>query len=228
MTQSKNIEPIESGTVRSRVAQKLSYHIISGDIRPGERLTERELAETLRVSRGSVREAVRDLVQTGLLESQPYRGLYVRSISRRNLEELYSLRTILETFAFERLWPQRTAEALEDLKSRNAALIAKVDQGGDGLEAIDQELHLHNWCYEFAGHGLLRQSWEGMRPHVRFYFALHQRAHNRKGPLRESHDLYVKLACGDSLKDMLKHLRDHMRQGLEKTLDELSNELLLA
>ncbi|MGJ8546621.1 MAG: GntR family transcriptional regulator [Sulfitobacter sp.] len=219
------LEPVETGTVRDRVTQRLSYHIVSGQFSPGQRLTERELAEALKVSRGSIREAVRDLVQVGLLESLPYRGLYVRSISKRNLEELYSLRTVIESFAFERLWAHRSAAALADLEARNAALIATVDSGEDGLLSIEQELHLHSWCYELSGHGLLQQSWQGMRPHIQFYFAMHQNAHGRAGPLRESHDLYVELAKGSSLAKMQKHLGDHMRQGLAKTLAALSETL---
>ena len=43
--------------------------------------------------------------------------------------------------------------------------------------------------------------------------------------LRQSHDQYVDLACGDSLPKMLNHLKDHMRQGLETTVDVLAERL---
>ena len=86
------------------------------------------------------------------------------------------------------------------------------------------ELHLHSWCYEVSGHSLLAKSWERLKPNLQFYFALHRQAHNRTGPLREAHDVYIERACGDDLDAMLSHLETHMRQGLEKTLSFIDSE----
>ncbi|WP_172961055.1 GntR family transcriptional regulator [Oceaniglobus roseus] len=217
-------EPLGETTVRSRIAQRLTEHIVGGRLSPGQRLTEQQLAASLGVSRGPLREAIRDLVDTGLLTSVPYKGLYVRSMTRRDLEELYSLRTALERFAFERGWDRRTPAALEDLARRAETLRRCIDRGDDGQAAIAHELHLHGWIYEVSGHGLLARTWEGMKPNVHFYFSLHQRAHDRKGPQRQSHDLYVTLASGDDLPAMLAHLSDHMRQGLAVTLAALEGQ----
>ena len=219
------LQPLDDGTVRHRVVQLLTRHIVDGNFAPGQRLTEQQLASSLNVSRGPLREAIRELAETGLLVSKPYKGLYVRSVTHKDLEELYSLRTALEIFAFERCWSHRTEAAKDDLRSRSDVLKRTIDEGLDGQQAIELELRLHNWCYELSDHRLLQKNWEGMRSNVNFYFSLHQRAHDRKGPLRQSHDLYVELACGDSLPKMLEHLKDHMRQGFETTLDALTNRL---
>ena len=219
------LQPVDDATVRRRITQQLTSHIVSGSFTPGQKLTEQALADSLRVSRGPLREAIRELAEAGLLVSVPYKGLYVRSVTARDLEELYSLRTQLESFAFTRCWEQRTPEAIADLQSRNQTLEQTIAQGADGLAAIEQELQLHGWCYELSGHRLLQRSWESMRPHLNLYFSLHQRAHDRKGPMRQSHDLYVSLAAGSSLPDMLEHLKDHMRQGLETTLEALAETL---
>ena len=64
--------------------------------------------------------------------------------------------------------------------------------------------------------------------YLHFYFTCHQQAHNRKGPLPESHDEYLNLACGNDLPAMLLYLENHMRQGLETTINNLEitgNEL---
>lgn len=220
-----DLQPLDDGTVRRRVAQLLTDHIVRGDFTPGQRLTEQQLSAALNVSRGPLREAIRELAEIGLLVSVPYKGLYVRSVTRRDLEELYSLRTALESFAFERCWAKRTNAAKADLRDRSDDLKATIDAGRDGARAIEQELYLHSWCFDLSNHSLLRKNWVAMRANVYFYFSLHQRAHNRKGPLRQSHDEYVELACGDSLPLMLAHLKDHMRQGLETTLDALSDTM---
>lgn len=216
------LKPINDSTIREQVFNRLKGHIVSGQIPPGTRLTEQSIAASLKVSRGPLREAIRELVDIGLIVSIPYKGIFVRSVTRKDLDELYSLRTALETFAFQIAWDKRTPEALEDLKNRNAVLIATVDEGTDATLAIDQELHLHSWCYELSDHFLLLKSWKRMEPSLKFYFSLHQLAHDRPGPLRQAHDVYVGLACGEDLDLMLEHLKTHMRQGLEVTISLLS------
>jgi len=119
--------------------------------------------------------------------------------------------------AFQMCWERRDLVSLADLEMRNERL-CKCVSDNDPYRAIATELHLHSWCYELSGHGLLLQSWERIKPTLQFYFALHQKAHNRAGPLRKSHVEYIRHAKGDSLDNMLQHLKNHMQQGLEKTL----------
>lgn len=219
-----DLQPVDDLTIRGQVLSRLKDHIVSGELQPDHRLTEQELADSLRVSRGPLREAIRELVEIGLIVSVPYKGIFVRSITRKDLQELYSLRTVLEQFAFQHCWERRDQKALEDLRARNQALISTVDSGRDANRAIDEELDLHSWCYELSDHSLLMKSWERMKPNLKFYFSLHQHAHDRKGPMRQAHDVYVELASGYDLQAMLDHLQDHMRQGLEITMNLLPEE----
>ena len=211
------LTPLEDRTRRGQIVRKLSDLIIAGDLEPGQKLTETGLATVLGVSRAPLREAIRELVETGLIEAVPYKGMCVRTITQRNLKELYSLRTTLEQFAFRQLWHKRTPAACDDLCQRNERLIAAIENR-ESLAAIELELALHSWCYELSDHTLLQSEWNRMKKHLKFYFSLHQKAHNRKGPLRESHDTYVACACGEPLQAMIDHLEDHMRQGLAQTL----------
>lgn len=225
MTLHTALQPISNTTLRNRVVTELKRLIVSGALEPGQRLTETWLANALGVSRGPLREAVRDLVDSGLLVSQPYKGLFVRSVTRRDLEEVYSLRTALEELAFRECWDRRTPAALSDLHRRHNALCHTVDAGADPALAIEQELDLHSWCYELSGHHLLQESWNRLKPNLQFYFIMHQKAHGRPGPLREAHDVYVALACGDDLDAMLLHLKSHMKQGFEETIRYVVDDL---
>ncbi len=218
MTMLSTLRPVEDRTRRSQIVQRLRDMIVTGQVEPGGRLTEVDLAQRLGVSRAPLREAIRELVESGLMVSEPYKGLFVRSITRRDLEELYSLRTTLEQFAFREAWPLRSQDARRDLLDRNEDLSGAIAAGDNAARAIELELRLHSWCYELSGHTLLNQTWKRMLPNLQFYFTLHQKAHKRPGPLREAHDLYVRLACGEDLDAMLAHLDTHMRQGLETTL----------
>src|SRR6195952_3126960 len=86
-------------TVRSMVAQKLREAIMSGKLKPGQRLVERELCEMTGVSRPSIREALRLLGARGLVNTVPHRGPVVSTISLDEARQLYAARAVLEGFA---------------------------------------------------------------------------------------------------------------------------------
>ncbi len=218
MTALASLRPIADSTLRGQTVDRLRDLIVSGQVGAGVRLTETHLAKALGISRGPLREAIRELVDIGLLVSQPYKGIFVRSVTRRDIEEVYSLRTALEQFAFKQCWAKRTPEALANLRARHRALTKVIDSQSDPFGAIERELELHGWCYEVSGHTLLQKSWTRLRPNLQFYFVMHQQAHGRLGPRREAHDVYIDRACGDDLEAMLAHLEDHMQQGLKTTI----------
>ncbi|MEX0810417.1 MAG: GntR family transcriptional regulator [Dongiaceae bacterium] len=86
-------------TLATRTYGQLKDMILAGRLRPGEKLAERDLGATLKVSRTPIREALGRLVQDGLVEYRPQRGHFVRAIDMRSVEDLYSLREMLEVYA---------------------------------------------------------------------------------------------------------------------------------
>jgi DNA-binding GntR family transcriptional regulator len=86
-------------TVRAIVAQKLRKAIMSGNLKPGQRLVERELCEMMGVSRPSIREALRLLEADGMVNTVPHRGPMVSTISLEEARQLYAARAVLEGFA---------------------------------------------------------------------------------------------------------------------------------
>ena len=86
-------------TVRAIVARKLRAAIMSGNLKPGQRLVERELCEMMGVCRPSIREALRLLEADGLVNTVPHRGPMVSTISLEEARQLYAARAVLEGFA---------------------------------------------------------------------------------------------------------------------------------
>lgn len=214
MSATSILAPVPARTLRDHVVERLRDAILDGGLPPGTPLVETQLAHQLGVSRGPLREAIRELIQQGLLQHVPYSGTSVIQLTEREIDEIYSMRTVLETFAFELAWDRRDAGFHREIDARHAALLAAIADG-DGKGAIDAELHLHSLVYETAGHTLLTQSWRSLATRLHLYFAMHQRAHGRRGPKREAHETYVTLAKGDDLAAMREHVRAHMRQGLD-------------
>jgi len=213
---SLNLKPIHKDrTLRANVVEQLRVAIINGDLPPGTKLVESQLSALLGVSRGPLREAIRQLVDQNLIESIPYTGTYVANISVKAIQELYSFRTELEQFAFKLVWGKRDKAFRDELKEQKKKL-TKAIKSKDANATIFEELELHNVVYKHCGHELLQQTWQRLRGKLHLYFSLHQKAHNRAGPLITAHDKYVDLAFGDDLDAMLEHITEHMQQGYNK------------
>jgi len=208
--------PLKRETMSTQIAALLRSAILTGELEPGAQLVENTLAIRLGASRGPLREAMRQLVDEGLLVSVPYTGTRVVDISIQDINDIYAMRTCLEQFAFEQIWDRRCEAFKEELIRRNATLKDAIDRA-DGVGAIEAELDLHGLAYEHAGNRILLNSWTGLRGHLQMYWASHHRAHGTTGPKRESHDDYVRHALGSSLSAMKDELRGHMLRGLEKT-----------
>ena len=197
--------------------------VTSGRFQPGQKLTETMLADQLQVSRAPLREAIRELVDRGILVSQPYKGLHVRPMSRNDLRELYSMRTALEKFAFELAWPHRSETSLNDLRDRYDRLIAALDSG-DRARAIDCELAFHSWVYEHAGNGILLSHYERLATLVRIYLSVHSRVHGAHGQFRHMTTEYLECATGDDFHAMTDHVERHMNQGLTGVMHALPDD----
>ncbi len=203
-------------TFREQIVDALRASIISGELAPGTPVVESDMARTFGVSRGPLREALGDLINEGLLVTMPYTGTHVVDLSLEEVNEIFSLRTELEIFAFRQLWDRRDATYIEELNRRHDRLLASITKGDDESSIVD-ELALHSHVYEACGHSLLLGIWNGMRGKLQLYWAAHHRAHGRRGPLPEGHARYVQLANGSDLDLMILEIRDHMARGFSKT-----------
>ena len=216
MAVSDLLEPVAKSTLRARIAERLRAAILAGDIPPGTPLVETSLSERFNVSRGPLREALRQLIEEGLVVTVPYTGTHVASLSVDDVREIYSLRTALEIFAIEQAWDRRDDRFRRELVRRNETLLATID-AGDDRESIETELAFHGLVYEASGHRLLQRAWHGLRGRLQLYWAAHHRAHGRRGPRRDAHDSYIAAVLGDDLVAVRAEIADHMRRGAEQT-----------
>ncbi len=195
-------------TLRDRVVTSLRDLITSGQLKPGTRLVETDLASRLGVSRGPLREALRDLVQEGLIESVPYKGMTVAPTRLEDLRELLTLRAALEQFAFRLIWKRRSDESLADLSERQRILQSAI-AAGDQAAILTAHLALHDWVFEEAGHALLLSSWQALQSRLQFYLAyISGAAANDAGQL-DNHESYLEFATGNSLIAIVRHLECH-------------------
>jgi len=213
---SSRFAPLPKSTFRDHIVEQLRSSIFAGTILPGSQLVEAALARQFQVSRSPLREALRQLIEEGLLITVPYTGTHVISLSLKDVREIYSMRVTLERFAFEQAWDRRDQAFAVELRRRQAALSDAIG-AGDENGSILAELDLHGLVYELSDHSLLQRTWKSLRGRLQLYWAAHHRAHNTRGPKRDSHDSYIDAALGDDLDAMLREIGEHMRRGAEQT-----------
>ena len=120
--------------LRDMVFDVLMSAIMQGQLSPGERLLEVQLADEMGVSRTPVREAIRRLELEGFVVIVPRKGAYVAGLSINDVEEVYEIRTVLETLAV-RLAAQRM----------QPADYAQLDELAEKMCATWQEGNVDNW-----------------------------------------------------------------------------------
>lgn len=97
------------------VVNEISNMILAGSLKQGERLLEDHIAAKLGVSRNPVREAIRSLEATGLVELKPRRGAYVASLDPAGAIQLLELRSVIEAYAAGLAAKQRTTEDITSM-----------------------------------------------------------------------------------------------------------------
>ena len=105
-----------AGTLRGKVFSQIQNDILNGLYQPGENLIETKLSEEMGVSRTPIREAIRQLELEGLVQSIPNKGAIVKGISAKDIEDIYTIRMLIEGLAARWAAEKITPEELEELK----------------------------------------------------------------------------------------------------------------
>ena len=135
------LEPLRRDSTPERIAAQLRSGIVSGRLAAGQALREVEVARQLGVSRGPVREAFQRLIQEGLLEAHPARGVFVPQLIEADVADLYLARGAVETAAARLLASSGTERAFADLSAALAELEAAPADDWNELVRCDLNLH---------------------------------------------------------------------------------------
>ena len=155
MPEEPRLETIYVRSLSETAAQKIREAIASGRLEPGARLVEGELAKELGLSRSPVREALYLLEQEGLIIRYPRRGAFVRGLTRRETEEIYSLRSVLEGFALELAITRVTPADIEYLREL-VQQMREVAASGDAVAFGQLDAEFHEYICKVSGHQVLQ------------------------------------------------------------------------
>lgn len=167
-------------SVRQQAIDELRAAILAFRYRPGERLVERELTDSLGISRATLREALGQLRSEGLVELIPQRGAVVATLSRSDAADLYEVRIRLETLVVERFGQNASTgqlAALGDAIEDVAAVSATDPTIGELLDAKDRFFAV---LLDGAGSPVLSQLISGIQARIRLLRATSMSTPGRK------------------------------------------------
>jgi DNA-binding GntR family transcriptional regulator len=165
---------VDRASMTEQVLREVRDAIVDGRIAQGEPLREVSLAQTLGTGRSSVREAVRQLVQEGLVEYEAHRGASVRVLSLADRLDVYVAREAIETGAARRILESkapvdlsRLRAALDELKS------AARDQERVTDAVIAADIRFHQELVHLAGSPRLSRAQETLAAETRMLLGHH-------------------------------------------------------
>jgi DNA-binding GntR family transcriptional regulator len=160
-------------TMNTNVADVLSKNIIDGTLQPGTRISEDWASQEMNVSRGPVREALRQLENEGLVVVHPFRGAVVNDISTEELRDvLIPLRLILESQACLRALPNLTEEnyiVLEKIVD-DMRIAARREGEGNLLILVGLDVAFHEYLTELGNQYHTLHIWKLIQPRIRAGF----------------------------------------------------------
>ena len=149
-----NFEIQSHRPLRELVYEELRNLILSGEIKPGTRMMEIELADSMGVSRTPIREAIRKLEKEGLVTIEPRKGAYVSTISMNDIVNILQIRGTLEGLAATLAATRIKEIELMKLKEASQAFDRAVEEGNT-KEMISNDTLFHHIIVEASGNDLL-------------------------------------------------------------------------
>jgi DNA-binding GntR family transcriptional regulator len=204
------LEGPPNATLASRIADVLKRQIVTGQLRPGQKLVEKDLATACNVSRTPLREALARLVNEGLAVSISYRGIFVREVGRAELRDIYEFRIAVEGLAAflaaERITPAQIG-MLSDL-------VTAMHAQGVGDDASELKLlneRFHRLIAVAAGNALLPRQMDDIWSRVSLARIAAWSATGRGETSRVEHNaIYEAIRRGDAVQAR-SLAEDHVR-----------------
>ncbi len=202
------------GAAHRRVLASLRDQVLRGELVPGQRLVEAELAGQFGVTRASVRSALIELANEGMIERFQHRGARVRVVTLEEAIEITECRMALEGLCAARAADRMTSAAAEELLAL-AAMMREVVVAGDVLAYSDLNHQLHRRIREISGQRIAAQTIERLRGQsVRHQFRLALQPGRPAVSLPE-HERIVAAIVNSDPDAAEQAMRDHLRSVVE-------------
>lgn len=206
-------------TAAERAADLIRDHIFNGEFQPGTQLPETTLAQALQVSRNTVRDAFRMLMNEQLLSYEPHRGVSVKSLSAADIRDIYELRRLIELSAVDAIDHQKDGI---DLGTLQETVVAgeQAAEAGNWLAVGTDNLRFHACLVAIHGSPRIDAFFRRLMTELRLGFLMIPDPQIMHLPyLPQNRAIFEQLAEGDL---------DGARKSLDRYLHEAEHQIVTA
>ncbi|ESU32011.1 GntR family transcriptional regulator [Bacillus sp. 17376] len=203
---------LSKASTGDRVASELRMQIISGLIESGAILSENKLATDFNVSRSPIREALKILSAENLIRLERM-GAVVIGLTEKDIEEIYDVRLLIESFVFERLIKIDTTDLVIEL-SKILEMMKIAIKYKDADEFSLQDVLFHETIIRAIDHSYIRMIWDNTKPVMEAFILLSMRARIEEkyddfNRILENHKLYIEAIKTKNRELMIKSLHQN-------------------
>ncbi|WP_256757917.1 GntR family transcriptional regulator [Cohnella sp. WQ 127256] len=211
---------LSKASAGDRVSYELRMRIISGQIESGTILSENKLAADFAVSRSPIREALKILASENIIRLERM-GAVVIGLSDKEIEEIYDVRLLIESFVFERLVRIDTNELVKEL-SKILEMMKISIKYGDADEFSYQDVLFHETIIHSVNHSYILMIWNNLKPVMESFILLSMRKRLKDKVedftrIISNHELYIEAI---RIKD-----RDLMIKSLHENFDDVQGKV---
>ncbi len=206
--------------LRDVVFNTLRQAILRGELEPGERLMEIQLANKLGVSRTPVREAIHKLSQEGLVIMIPRKGAEVADISEKSMRDVLEVRKALEELAVQLVCDKITGEQIEDLIEAGEAFKQALN-GKDVMEIAEADVRFHDVIYQATDNEKLIQLLNNLSEQMYRYRVEYLKDESVFPRLAKEHDEIVELIEKRDKENASKAVCEHIDNQITTVLKKI-------
>ncbi|WP_425405520.1 GntR family transcriptional regulator [Hwanghaeella sp.] len=211
--------PLARDGLVNRVADTLVDAILSGQLSPGDRLAESTIAKQMDLSRAPVREALRLLENSGLVEYKNNRGFFVHSITTASLEQLYELRIVIETAAIARLVQTNAEEAVRLLEDQVEEMRRLSIDPGDIMAHVDADMEFHRLICSASGNPRFLQMFDQISNEIRFVILVIGRLYDDAMTVTKTHEPIIAAIEARDAEAAVAALRYHLGDAQSRVIE---------
>jgi DNA-binding GntR family transcriptional regulator len=203
------------------VYSALKEAILRGQLQPGTRLCEADIAAQMGISRAPIREALRQLEQEGLAVNSPYKGTFVATFTPDDIRELCAVRSLLEGYAVAQAVQRITPDDIERLTAIMDEMLAVARQDVDLAVFIEKDLRFHEEICRLSGNRRLFAVWSTLASQTRLYFMMVNQAYLDREAVARLHTPALEAIRAQDVEGANRALREAIESAARETARRL-------
>ena len=204
-------------TLREEVATRIRRAVLTGELKPGQRIKEIRLAEALGISRPTLRESLQQLIHEGVLVQIPYKGIHVAQPTPEELADLAEVRGALETMAALKLARDPHGPGIDALRSALQIHLDAID-AADDVSSDMTHLDLHRTIWEQSGNATLLKIWPLFGTQIRLALTVDQATIHNPERDRELHCRLLRVIEEGDEATIVAEVRAHIQASVDEVI----------